>query len=392
MRIFLIFFFILTYSFASADMDKGDLEYVKKNYIKAIEYYTKEYNKGTKKAKLKLIMSYLKLGDNFKKTRNYPKALDWYEKAKELQSKSAVAKIAKIYELQGDQYNKIKDFKKAEQFYKKSFMMGNLQAKNKLEKVNKRLKHQKNLINDTRKIVTDNSPPWTKAVGRLIIPTKLEIISKNKYKTKYKKCSASIINFPYYDSSRVIVTASHCLTSYKKKAGDIRFIIKNNKGKMIQRFAKIDTDSKYSKKKIKTVSDYAILILDKTIKTKEVKPLLVDEKNFVELKLDNKYSFASLAGFSGDIGDFGARLTFDPKCQLSYHSLTYGLSNCSGFKGASGGPVVMSISDDGIKYSYRFVGIVSHFRNRDFRKIYFAPHDIFYDKIKRAIQKYNGKD
>lgn len=386
---FFILLFSISITYSSTDIDKGNIKYIKQNYVEAIKYYKVAYTKNHPKARIKLIMSYIKLGDNFERIRNYDKSLSWYNKALKLKSHIAQSKISKIYEKQGNVYNRVKKYKKALNLYDKSLKLGNTKVKNKIKKIKKTLAHLKTLKNDTRKIVTKNSPPWTKSIGRLIIPTKLKFLTKTRYKTNYKKCSASLININGLNYSKIIVTASHCLTSYKKNTGKLRFIIKDSEGEMIQRTAKVYKDSKYSSKKLKTNSDYAILILNHAISNTKVKPFILDKQSFTQLEKNSKKSFASLAGFSGDIGEFGAKLTYDPICKLSYYSHTYGASNCTGFKGASGGPVVVTTIDTKNNKNYYFVGVVSHFKNKTYQKIFFAPHHIFYKYLLKSIKKYN---
>ena len=113
--------------------------------------------------------------------------------------------------------------------------------------------------------------------------------------------------------------------------------------------------------------------------------MIVSSTKFTTLQKKYKDNFASLAGFSGDIGDFGARLTYDPKCSIKPFNKMYGASNCTGFKGASGGPVVLTVSKKGRQKHY-IVGVVSHFKHKDFRKIFFAPQDIFYKYVKKACK------
>lgn len=386
-------FFILAFSalliFADANIDRGDLSFAKQNYLKAIQYYEKSYERGNKKARIKLIMTYIKLGDNFFKIKDYRKAKEYYQKARDLKSALAKQKIALTYEKEADLLYKIKKYSFAYKFYNNSLKLGNTKVKKKLKKVEKKLEHQKRLSDDTRKLVSKGSPKWTKAIGRLLTPTALKIKKANRYTEKQKKCSATLVNFDEYKRSRVVITASHCLSSYDPKAGDMRFIIKTKKGDMIQKFARVYLDSGYDGKRLKTVSDYAILILDGYIYQNEVSPMIIDKRSYLKLKNDHKYSHGSLAGFSSDIGEYGAKLTYDPKCELNYFSKTYGKSKCKGFKGASGGPVVLSVSDDNIKYQHHFVGVVSHFRNNNFKKIFFAPHHIFYKDIQEAIDIYN---
>lgn len=389
LKSFFILIFSFTLVFANSDIDQGDLMFAKKNYLKAIEYYKKAYKQKDKKARIKLIMTYIKLGDNFKNIKDYQKAKSFYEKAKDLKSASAKRKIAKVYEIEGDLLYKIKKYSMAKELYTNSLNLGNINIKRKLKAVDKKLEHEKKLKNDTRKLVSNTSPKWTKSIGRLIVPTKLEFKTSKRYTTKQKKCSATLVNFKNYTKSKVVLTASHCLSKFDKNAGDMRFIIRTKQGKMIQRFAKVIKDSHYDPGKLKKISDYAILILDKHIPKKQVDPMYIDKQSYLKLKNSYEYTFGSLAGFSSDIGEYGAKLTFDPKCELNYYNRVYGKSECSGFRGASGGPVVLTASDDNKKFEHYFVGIVSHFRNHDFQKIFFAPHHIFYKDIKKAINRYN---
>lgn len=382
---FIILLFSFSFLFAASFVDQGDKFYYKQNYLEAIKYYKQAKENGQKKASLKLIMSYLKLGDNFLKVRNFKKAINYYTKAVKLNSPTAKLKLAKVYETQADQYLRVKKYKTAYNLYKKSLNLGNRTVSRKLKDTKKHIEHQKDLKDDTRKIVDNTAPSWTKSIGRIIVPTKLDFITSKRYKTKFKKCTATLVNINERLSSNIVITASHCLTEYKKDIGNIRFIIKANNGDMVQRIAKVVYDSKYSHRKLKTVSDYAILKLDSKISAKLVKPMKIVNKSFIKLKQEYKHSFASLAGFSGDIGDFGAQLTYDPQCSVSYFNKVYGHSDCKGFKGASGGPIVLSTTNDNKKFDYYFIGVVSHFRNKNFKQIYFAPQDIFFDKVRSYL-------
>jgi tetratricopeptide (TPR) repeat protein len=385
-------FFILLFSlniFAQEPMDKGDLYYVQGDYLKALDYYYIAYEQKHPKAKLKLIMSYLKLGDNFKRIRSYDKALSWYEKALGLQSNVAKVKISSIYELKGDMNHKIKDYVEAKRNYEKSLQYGNAHVKVKLLKVKKALDHQKKLSDDTRILVDHNAPSWTSSIGRIIVPTYLEHLSSKRYSVKHKKCTATLVNLDESYDSKVVITASHCLSDYDKSTGRISFIIKSKQNDMIQRFAKVYYDSQYNHKNLKSVSDLAILILDKAVQSTEVTPLLFSKESFKALEKQYKYSYASLAGFSSDIGDHGAYLSYDPECSLKNYNKVYGKSTCKGFQGASGGPVILALTNDGKKFDYKIVGVVSHYKNKKFENIYFAPLDLIYNKINEALMNTN---
>lgn len=384
-KLFLILF-LLSSLFADKYVDLGDKEFSKKYYLNAIKFYLKSKDIHTEEVKIRLIQSYIKLGDNYFKSQNYKASLHIYERAFKLDGKSALKKISKVYEVQADQYNRIHKYKKALQLYNKALDLNNKNVKRKIKNIHNILSHKKQLIHDSRKLVTKFSPKWTKAIGRLIVPTKLEFITKTRYRTNFKKCSASLVNLSGKTGSKVIVTASHCLTSYDKSAGTIKFIIKNSKNDMIYRIAKISLDSNFKIKKLKTTTDWAILVLNKKIDEKNVKPFIVQKDSFTQLQKKYKYNFGSLCGFSGDIAAYGAKLTYDPKCKLKYYSKMYGASSCTGFMGSSGGPIVLTTTNDNINYNYNFVGVVSHFRNKDFKDIYFTPHNLFYKQLKKIIQ------
>lgn len=384
-KLFLILFLVSSL-FADKYVDLGDAAFVKQNYNSAIKLYTQSPLKNTEEVKIRLIQCYLRLGDNFLKIREYKIALKWYKKAQKLKSRRSLQKLSHIYELQGNQYTKIHKYKKALQLYNKALKLKNKKVIAKIKKINHILYHKSKLKNDSRRVVTKTSPKWTRAIGRLIVPTKLEFITKKRYKTNFKKCSASLVNLFGYKNSKVIVTASHCLTSYNKSAGNIKFIIKDSKDNMIYRIAKVSSDSHFNIKKLKTTTDWAILILNKEISKNEVQPFIVDKNSFRQLQKKYKYNFGSLCGFSGDIAGYGAKLTYDPKCKLKYYTKMYGASSCTGFKGSSGGPIVLTTSDDNIHYHNNFVGVVSHFKNKDFKDIYFTPHNLFYKQLKRIIQ------
>jgi len=384
------FYFFLLSTFLYGNSQKGDSAFQNGNYIEAIKYYKESSLKEDKYLHIKLAQAYTRLADNFFRIYNFKKAKYYYKKAIDLKGRLAKEKLAKLYEKEGDLYYKGKKFILALQSYRKSFTVGNKAAKRKITATSKRVKHQLSLAGDTRKIVTTTSPSWAKAIGRLITPTHLKR-KKNRSAIQMAKCSATVVNFDEYESSKIIVTASHCIKHYDKKAGLIRFIIKTADNKMILRYATIYKDSHFDLKLLKKKSDYAILILSSPISRKAIKPVKVVATSFSKLQKKYKYHFASLAGFSSDIGDFGSELTYDPKCKIQYFNKLYGKSNCSAFKGASGGPVILTTSNDKKRAEFYLVGVVSHFRGNKYNHIYFAPEHIFYQSLKKAIETYNKK-
>ncbi|MCD4757651.1 MAG: trypsin-like serine protease [Arcobacteraceae bacterium] len=388
MRYILFFYFFCSVLYANLQL--ADEEFTKGNYTKAIEYY-EQLPKQDKYINKKLFQSYILAADHFSYVYNFEESKKYYNKAMPYNEKLVKSKLAKLYEKEGNLYNKGRKYNLALQSYTKAVAFGTTELEKKIVDIKKILQHQKNLKNDTRKVVNQNSPIWTKAIGRLVIPTRIKMATNSGYKVDIKKCSATLVNFEELHSSKIIVTASHCLTKFDKSVGLLRFLIKSKENKIIQKYATIYKDSNFDPK-LKKASDFAILILSSPISKEEVEPVKVVEKSFNKLQEEYKYHFASLAGFSSDIGDFGSQLTYDPKCKIQYFNKLYGKSSCSGFKGASGGPVVLTTSKDKKTIEYYFVGIISHFRGNKYNKIYFAPHHIFYQSLKKAIEIYNNKE
>jgi len=385
-KIFITIFLLCSFLYAS--IKQGDIEFKKRNYLQAIKYYEQSKNTNNPKLNQKLLRSYISIADHYSYIYKFDEAKIYYTKAMTLDKNIAKKKLARVYEKEANLYYKGKKFETALTLYKKSVEYGNENAVTKVNDTRMIIEHAKDLTNDNRKIVNSKSPQWTQAIGRLIIPTKVQMATKSGFKINIKKCSATLVNFDELQSSRIIITASHCISEYDKKVGLLRFIIKTKKNQIIQKYATIYKDSNFDPK-LKKSSDYAILILSSAISKKDVVPVNIDKRSFITLQKEYKYHFASLAGFSSDIGDYGSDLTYDPKCEISYYNKLYGESNCSGFKGASGGPVVLTTSKDKKKVEYYFIGVISHFRGKKFDEIYFAPHHIFYKSLQKAINRYN---
>jgi len=387
-RLFIILLSVVV--MLDAKIQVGDQYIDEQKYVQSLKEYEKSFTSGRiDLANIKkIVQGYINLGDSYYNIQGYKKAKKYYKKAYKFHSKLAKYKLAQVYEKEGDLYLKGKRYSHAYLSYKESKSLGNRSVKSKLKDVAKKLIHQKKLEKDTRKVVSKDAPKWTQAIGRLIVPVTLEK-QNQKIVKQVQKCSATLINFADSDSSKVIVTASHCITHYDKQAGTMKFLINSKKGELIQKFASIYMDSIYDKDRLKVNSDYAVLILSSEISKTDVKPLLVPDRSFIDMTKEYDHSFASLGGFSSDIGSYGNKLSYDPKCKLQNYSNTYAKSTCKGYKGASGGPVVFNGSYDKRKYDNYFVGVVSHFKGGKYNQIYFSPHHIFYNYLESAITQYN---
>jgi len=376
---------VQTTLFADSYSLLGDKAFHQQNYKEAIDNYEKSQDKHHSKVKLKLIKSYIELGNNYSGIQKLRMALAWYKKATLLDKNVASMEISLVYEKFAKRYESVHNYEKALQFYEKALSIRDSSLEKKIQEMKRRVDHTNNLSNDTRKIVNHSSPIWTQAVGRLIIPTELKFISENKHQKQQKNCSASLVNLSIHTDSSVIITAAHCITKFNSKVGNLKFIIKDSNGDIIHRVAKIEFTSKFDIKKITTTTDFAILSLDKPISKTKVTPLLVQQESFSTLQKKSSKHYASLVGFSSDIAKYGAKLTYDPKCSISSFNTMYGASTCSGFNGASGGPIILTTTNDNINFDYHFIGVVSHFRNKEYTNMFFAPHHQFFDTIKTII-------
>ena len=365
-----IFIFLLSQTtlFADSYSILGDKAFHQENYKEAIDNYEKSQDKNHSKVKLKLIKSYIELGNNYSSIQKLRSALAWYKKATLLDKNVASMEISLVYE--------------------KALSIRDSSLEKKIQQMKRHIEHTSNLDNDTRKIVTESSPAWTHAVGRLIIPTKLTFISEKIHQKQQKNCSASLVNLSKNMDSSVIITAAHCLSEFNHKVGDLKFIIKDTKGNVIHRNAKIEFASNFDIKKLTTTTDFAILSLDKPISKTKVTPLIIQKNSFVTLQKKSLKNYASLVGFSNDIAKYGAKLTYDPKCSISSFHTMYGASTCSGFNGASGGPIILTTTKDNINFEYHFVGVVSHFKNKEYTNMFFAPHHQFFDTIEAIINSF----
>lgn len=388
LRTLLVLSFFLFTLQANIQINKHTVD--EQKLLKSLKEFEKSFTSGLLDLNSikKIVDGYIFLGDRYYNLQGYTKAKKYYQEAYKFHSKLARFKLSLVYEKEGDLYIKGKRYKKAYYSYNKAIDLGNKVVEKKIKFVIKNLKHQNKLKDDTRKIASTDAPQWTQAIGKLIIPTNLQKQKGSIYK-QTQKCSATLVNFNDSEISKVIVTASHCISNFDKNAGTIKFLIKSAKGEMIQKFADIYMDSIYDKDRLQENSDYAVLILSSGIPKKDIRPLLVPSKSFEDMKRDYEYSFASLGGYSSDIGKHGDIVSYDPKCELERHSITYAKSTCRGYKGASGGPVVFNGSYDKQKFDNYFVGVVSHFKNGKYDQIFFSPHHIFYKYLQSAINQYN---
>lgn len=196
------------------------------------------------------------------------------------------------------------------------------------------------ITGDLRQIRSANSPPWLAAVGRLVSFYRLNTL---------EQCSVSLISNQPGKDSDIAITAAHCIDHWPQQ------------GDKIQPYSNLVTFLSLSGEEIereiievvqqeKSPADYAIVRLDSAIPYQLIAPLIrspYDYRNllFQRLFQESAPHFASLAGYSSDItlGNRGKRLTYHERCQLFSGPPGQQSSNCISYRGASGGPIVVTI-------------------------------------------------
>jgi hypothetical protein len=181
---------------------------------------------------------------------------------------------------------------------------------------------------DARQVFSGEAYPWLRAVGRLQVPGQRY---RSGYTSHYlEDCSATLVTLPGRVEADTIVTAWHCLELYKDLSQPISFTVATVSGELLQRQAHRLANGGGMH------ADWAILRLRPAVPAQEVAALLIHPQ-----MADPKRP-VTMAGYSRDkgIGDEGRVLTFDPACAITSQKRGLGETDCTAFKGASGGAVI----------------------------------------------------
>lgn len=194
------------------------------------------------------------------------------------------------------------------------------------------------LDNDPRLVRSASSPTWLAAVGRSI---------SNTSSTDKEQCTISIIADSPEKDGIIAITAGHCVDHWVTgngtfKIGPNETVFTSNSGKVIKRsIAKVLKAELYK-------GDYAIVKLNAAIDKEDIKPLLNAPYHYSDL-LDKELfhkPYATMAGYSADKGKGkkGKVLTYHEKCQLNGGGSGQKKGYCYSYRGASGGPVVVTVA------------------------------------------------
>lgn len=181
-------------------------------------------------------------------------------------------------------------------------------------------------IVDNRVVYSDAAPDWLAAVGKLRVPGSRYREGRRSH--LQEDCSATLVSRGRGKKADTIVTAWHCLAFYNDLSKPITFTLLPGRDQSVVREAYRLADGGGMH------ADWAVLRLYQPIVTElalAIHPGRADPARPV-----------SMAGYSRDTakGDGGKALTFDPSCFITQQAARVSDSNCTAYRGASGGAVV----------------------------------------------------
>ena len=172
------------------------------------------------------------------------------------------------------------------------------------------------------------SPEWLQAVGKLHVPG---VQYKSGYGRHQKEnCSGTLVAPRNSRQADTVVTAWHCLEHYRDLSKPITFTLSAQTGTALTReaYRVADGGGMYA--------DWALLKLYEPVSKGDIPALEIHPQ-----RADMQRT-VTMAGYSGDagLGAEGAVLTYHPSCNIMRQALAQSESDCSAYKGASGGAVI----------------------------------------------------
>jgi hypothetical protein len=196
---------------------------------------------------------------------------------------------------------------------------------------------------DNRQVYNGETYRWLSAIGKLEVPGKRHRDGRTRH--YIEDCSATLVGNPDSQSANTIITAWHCLEFYSDLSKPISFTLNPAHEKPILReaYQLVNGGS--------MDADWAILRLHRAIPAGQVKALNVDTARA------NPQRAIIMAGYSRDdgVGAGGQHLSFDPACLITRQDPTSSATNCTAYKGASGGAAIQ-LSSAGTPLVY---GVIS---------------------------------
>ncbi|MCZ6829417.1 MAG: serine protease [Gammaproteobacteria bacterium] len=214
---------------------------------------------------------------------------------------------------------------------------------------------------DARQIFSPDSPTWMAAVGKLEVPgQKWENGDTSNYD---EHCTATLIGSGFDRDSHYILSAWHCLEYYRDLSKPILFSLPR---------AGITREAFIVASGGGMSADWALLRLRRPVSLQQAQPLPA----YGAAKSDAQATL-TMAGYSADenLGQAGAVLTYDAQCQQLATTANLVTTDCTAFKGASGGPVVVRTGN-----SVQILGVISAGDSRS-RSLY-VPTRLFVSTLR----------
>ncbi|MCB1690198.1 MAG: trypsin-like peptidase domain-containing protein [Halioglobus sp.] len=196
---------------------------------------------------------------------------------------------------------------------------------------------------DARQVFSGATHGWLRAVGKLQVPG--QRYHEGRRSHYLEDCSATLVARAGRSHADIIITAWHCLEWYGDLSRPITFTVVDTSGEPLHREAYRLADGGGMH------ADWAILRLDNALQRSQVAALAI------HAEAADPGQPIIMAGFSKDdgVGELGMALTFDPACAITAQGREMGDTDCTAFKGASGGAVVQ-LSENG---EPRICGVIS---------------------------------
>ncbi len=225
------------------------------------------------------------------------------------------------------------------------------------------------LAAEQRLAYSADSPGWLRAIGKLHVPGSQ--VEEGRRRHRQDDCSATLVA-PSAGSTRadIVITAWHCLEFYDDLSRPILFTLLPGSDEPITREAYRLADGGGMH------ADWALLKLYRPVAATRVAGLVPRSTPEMRSQL------VTMAGYSRDagLGAGGEVLTYHPACRVTRWAEGAGESDCSAYKGASGGAVVR-VSDSG---QAEYTGVISR-GNGDSVSI-FVPVADFRPSLNRVLR------
>jgi len=192
-------------------------------------------------------------------------------------------------------------------------------------------------------VYSSNSPDWLRAVGKLQVPG--DKYHDGRRSHHREDCSATLVARPSSTRADTIITAWHCLEFYHDLSKPITFtLLPGPEGNIASEAYRLADGGGMH-------ADWAILRLYKAVPAQQVAAMSIHPE-----RADPDRPI-TMAGYSRDsgMGNHGEHLTFDPACSITHQARGVSDSNCTAYKGSSGGAVIQ-VSSGG---EARVCGVIS---------------------------------